>query len=333
MKKRMAGWLETLWYKDLYVSGWMMPVSMLYVDAIRLRRLLYKIGIYKSTKLPVPVVIVGNITVGGTGKTPLVIYLVELLKQQGLQPGIISRGYHGEANQTPVSVTAASDAALVGDEPVLLAQRCACPVVVAVDRVAAGQFLLANFACDVLISDDGLQHYALKRDIEIAVIDGQRRFGNGYCLPAGPLREPPSRIHEVDFAVANGASELQDHEIDMQCQGLYWQNLLTGEQQHIAYFRGQTCHAVAAIGNPKRFFTQLEQAGVRITAHAFPDHHAYRSADLEFNDDKPLLMTEKDAVKCRAFAKANYWFLPISAQLPASFASEFLTLLKQKTHG
>lgn len=333
MKRKIAEWLQVLWYKDLYVSGWMMPWSMIYVDIIRFRRFLYNIGIFKRSKLPVPVIIVGNITVGGTGKTPLVIHLVQLLKDNGYNPGVISRGYSGEANQTPQTVTAESDTALVGDEAVLLAKRCACPVVVGVKRVEAAKHLLANHYCDVIISDDGLQHYALRRDIEIVVIDGDRRFGNGYCLPSGPLREPQTRIEEVDFVVVNGGKQLQEGEFAMQCQGQTWVNLLSGEQQPASYFQRSACHALAAIGNPNRFFAQIKAAGIETQNHPFPDHYVFTADDLQFNDDKPLLMTEKDAVKCVKFAQANFWYLPVTAQLPAAFSQQLLTLLKQKSHG
>lgn len=234
MKKSWRRWFEDAWYKEMYISAWFMPLSMLYVDVIRLRRFFYRIGILKKTKLPVPVIIVGNITVGGTGKTPLVIWLADFLKQQGYKPGIISRGYAGNAGNTPLEVNAESDPALVGDEAVVLAGRCGCPVTVATSRVAAAKQLLANHACDVIISDDGLQHYALQRDIEIVVIDGQRRFGNGYCLPVGPLREPPERVREADLVVVNGGNELQQHEFAMHCRGDQLVNLLNHERKTLA---------------------------------------------------------------------------------------------------
>jgi len=333
MKKSLTRWFVDAWYQEMYISTWFVPLSLLYVDVIKFRRFLYRLGVLKSTRLPVPVIIVGNITVGGTGKTPLVIWLVELLQQQGYKPGVITRGYGGTANKVPQEVSADSDAAMVGDEAVLLARRCACPVTVGVNRVAAARHLLARHACDVIISDDGLQHYALQRDIEIAVIDGQRRFGNGYCLPAGPLREPAERLRQVDLVVANGATELLDGEYGMQCQGDELVNLATGERQPLTGFNNVACHAVAAIGNPARFFALLKAAGVECTAHAFPDHHAFTAADLQFKDDKPVLMTEKDAVKCLGFAQTNYWYLPIRAVLPEAFSQQILKLLTEKHHG
>jgi tetraacyldisaccharide 4'-kinase len=332
MKNNLVRWFEDAWYKEMYISAWFMPLSMLYVDAIRLRRFLYRIGTLKKTKLPVPVIIVGNITVGGTGKTPLAIWMVDLLKQHGYKPGVISRGYAGAANNTPQAVTANSDPTQVGDEALVLAGRCACPVVVGADRVAAARQLLATNACDVIVSDDGLQHYALQRDIETVVIDGERRFGNGYCLPVGPLREPPERIKQVDLVVVNGG-ELLEGEFAMHCRGETLVNLHNGERKALAEFSGADCHAVAAIGNPSRFFRQLAAAGINCERHAFPDHYAFVAGDLQFKDDKPVIMTEKDAVKCRAFANAKCWYLPVDAELPEAFAQQLLKLLKDKTHG
>jgi tetraacyldisaccharide 4'-kinase len=246
---------------------------------------------------------------------------------------VISRGYAGSANQTPQTVTPQSDPALVGDEAVLLAIRCACPVVIGVKRVDAGSYLLAQHDCNVLISDDGLQHYALQRDIEIAVIDGDRRFGNGYCLPVGPLREPPERLKQVDWVFVNGGLELQEGELALTCRGDVLVNVLTGEQKSLASFRERTCHGVAAIGNPERFFKQLTRVGINFIPHAYPDHYAYSAIDLAFKDQKPIIMTEKDAVKCRAFADARYWYLPISAEIPESFSLSLLKLLQNKIHG
>ena len=333
MKKSLARWFEDAWYKEMYISTWFMPLSMFYVDVIRLRRWLYKTGRLQRVRLPVPVIIVGNLTVGGTGKTPLVVWIVEYLTQQGYKPGVISRGYAGDANQLPQTVTADSDPAEIGDEPLLLARRCACPVVIGANRPAAAKHLLAHNDCDVIISDDGLQHYALQRDIEIAVIDGERRFGNGYCLPVGPLREPQERIKEVDLVVVNGGDELQEGEHAMQCQGGSLINLRTGERKPLANFAGLTCHAVAGIGNPNRFFKQLAAAGLNCDCHAFPDHYAFSANDLRFKDEKPVIMTEKDAVKCSGFAESHHWYLPVNAVLSDAFSDQLLTLLKDKTHG
>lgn len=333
MKKSLTRWLEDAWYKEMYISAWFMPLSMFYVDAMRFRHFLYRTGIKKSTRLPVPVIIVGNLTVGGTGKTPLVIWLVALLRQQGYKPGVISRGYAGGDQQEPQTVSVTSDPAVVGDEALVLARRCGCPVVVCADRPAAALQLLANNDCDVIVSDDGLQHYALQRDIEIVVIDGERRFGNGYCLPVGPLREPPERVKTVDLVVVNEPKELREGEVAMHCSGESLINLQSGERKPLAAFAGSDCHAVAGIGNPNRFFRQLAAAGLNCQPHAFPDHHAFTATDLRFKDDKPVIMTEKDAVKCAGFALPHHWYLPIDASLPDAFSEHLLSLLKDKTHG
>lgn len=333
MKKSLAKWFEDHWYQEMYISTWFTPLCMVYADIVRLRRFLYRIGVLKRHKLPVPVIIVGNITVGGVGKTPLVIWLAELLAKQGYKPGVISRGYGGKDNAVPRLVRADSDPARVGDEAVVLARRCACPVAIGVNRVEAARLLLAEYPCDVIVSDDGLQHYALARDLEIAVIDGERRFGNGYCLPSGPLREPPERIKEVDLVVVNGGGDLQPGEFGMHYSGGDPVNLLNGEIRPIETFRAGPCHALAGVGNPGRFFKQLAAAGLDCETHAFTDHHAFTPADLKFNDGKPVIMTEKDAVKCEKFAEAKHWRLPVKAELPEAFSQQFLQLLKKKIHG
>ncbi|WP_031432889.1 tetraacyldisaccharide 4'-kinase [Methylomarinum vadi] len=332
MKKTLARWLQDAWYKEMYVSTWIMPFSLIYVDIIRLRRFLYCKGIFKSSKLPVPVIIVGNITVGGTGKTPLVIWLANWLREHGYNPGVISRGYGGEAKEKAVFVGKDSDPQVVGDEPVLIARHSASPMAVCADRVAAGRTLLQQHDCDVIVCDDGLQHYALQRDIEIAVIDGQRRFGNGYCLPAGPLREPIERLREVDLVIVNGEAE-EEGEYAMRFIGDRAVNLKTGEEKELRQFKDTPCHALAGIGNPQRFFKLLTAAGLKFQEHVFPDHFQFAAADIRFQDGKPALMTEKDAVKCQAFADESHWHVPIRAEPQADFSEQLLTLLKEKTHG
>ncbi len=299
------------------------PLSLLFGLGVRLRRLFYRWGLLGSVALPVPVIVVGNISVGGTGKTPLVARLVELLRAAGYTPGVISRGYGGQSGQWPRVVTADSDPLQVGDEPVLLAQRCRCPVVVGPDRVAAAQLLLDRHPCNVLLSDDGLQHYRLQRDIEIAVVDGLRRFGNGACLPAGPLREPPARLRTVDFVVGNGAT--RSGEYLMVLCGDRALNLADPDiSVALKNFQSGTVHAIAGIGDPWRFFDHVRRARVRILAHPFPDHHIFKAGDVRFLEDLPVLMTEKDAVKCRAFAPDNAWYVPVHAQLDADFEQQLL---------
>lgn len=277
-----------------------------------------------------PVVIVGNISVGGSGKTPLVAYLVKLLQKHGYRPGIVSRGYGGQATGWPLAVSARSDPALVGDEPVLLARRCACPVVVAPDRVKAARQLLERYHCDIVVSDDGLQHYRLQRDIEIAVVDGVRRFGNGFCLPAGPLREMPERLRSVDFVVVNGAAT--GAETAMTLSGANAVNLGNpAKTRQLAEFAAMPVHAVAAIADPGRFFKSLRRYGIKCIEHPFPDHHHFTAGELDFPADAPILMTEKDAVKCIPFTHigARAWYVPVDAELTAEFEARFVACLSQ----
>ncbi len=332
MKQKISRWLQDAWYKEMYISSAFMPFSMLYDDVMRFRAFLYRIGIKKKTKLAVPVVIVGNITVGGTGKTPLILWMADWLKQQGYNPGIISRGYGGTAEEWPQWVNSQSNPELVGDEAVLMAKRADCPIAVGPKRVDAGQMLLDKSSCDIILSDDGLQHYALERDIEIAVIDGQRRFGNGYTLPCGPLREPTERLETVDLVIVNGMPE-EENEFSMIMEGDIAINLVSKEEKLLSDFNWMPSHALAGIGNPKRFFDLLEQKKISIETHAFPDHHQFIEADINFNDDKPILMTEKDAVKCFSFASEKHWFVPVKAKPQQQFIDKLLTLIKEKIRG
>lgn len=254
MKKTLARWALDIWYKDPVIGLWLMPLGFLFSDIVRFRKFLYRIGVLKTQTLPVPVIVVGNITVGGTGKTPLVIYLAEFLKNSGFKPGIISRGYGGLADSWPQWVGTESLAKDVGDEALLIAKQTVCPMVVGPLRVDAARLLLEKTDCDVILSDDGLQHYALHRDIEIAVIDGVRRFGNGYCLPAGPLREPIERLNSVDLIIVNGEKQ-EPNEFSMRLEGDIAINLLTGEQKHLVDFLTEDCHAIAGIGHPERFLS------------------------------------------------------------------------------
>ena len=330
MKKTISRYLLDIWYKDHFIGAALLPFGFLFSDFVKFRRWLYKIGYYKSQNLSVPVIIVGNITVGGTGKTPLCIYLANLLKSEGYRVGIISRGYGGKtATQMVLSNSQANE---VGDEALLIVQKTNCPMAVGANRVEAAQFLLKHAPCDVILADDGLQHYALNRDIEIAVVDGERRFGNSICLPAGPLREPIERLDIVDFVVVNG-NVIENNawvEWQMQLIGDVAVNLLTGENKSLVEFGNPECHAIAGIGNPERFFKQLENAGLsQRTDHSFPDHHVFEAGEIAFKH-QPVFMTEKDAVKCKMFASENHWFVPVTAQLSAEFDAKFLTLLKTK---
>lgn len=334
MKKNITRWFQDAWYAEMYISSIFMPISMIYDDIIRFRSFLYRIGLFKKHKLSVPVVIVGNITVGGTGKTPLILSLARLLREEGYKPGIISRGYGGNSETWPVWVDDQTKAELVGDEAVLMVKRADCPIVVGPERYKAAQMLLDKSDCDIILSDDGLQHYALARDIEIAVIDGKRRFGNGYLLPCGPLRESISRLQTVDLVIVNGtAEECEENEFQMEIEGNIAINLKTREEKMLTDFSGASVHALAGIGNPKRFFNLLESHNISIDAHSFPDHHQFTSDDIVFDGDKSVLMTEKDAVKCFDFASEKHWYVPIKAVPEVHFVDKLLTLIKEKIRG
>lgn len=313
-KHRLATWFNSHWYDRTPLGTLLVPLSWLFCLTAVLRRGLYRMRLLRVRRVNVPVIVVGNITVGGTGKTPLVIALVQLLRDGGYNPGVVARGYGGTAGHWPQQVRPDSDPLVVGDEPVLIAARCRCPVAVAPDRAAAAESLVEHARCDIILCDDGLQHYRLARDIEIAVIDGVRRFGNGHCLPAGPLREPRRRLRSVDYIVTNGLAA--PGEFAMRLHATAIRNVRDGSavaERH--QFRGKAVHAVAGIGNPDRFFAQLRGQGISPKEHGFPDHYRFRPRDLDFGDDAPVIMTEKDAVKCRRFAAANHWYLPVEAQL------------------
>lgn len=307
-------WLVKTWYQPHPIRWLLFPLSALYQGIIWIRKSLYKIGVFKQQFLSVPVIIVGNITVGGTGKTPFVIWLAKQLQQAGFHPGIISRGYGGKADHYPQIVSPQSDPAIVGDEPIIISRQTNCPMVVSPNRVAAGNMLLQQYDCDIIITDDGLQHYALGRDLEIVVVDGNRLFGNGYCLPAGPLREPLSRLHQVDFVIHNnGKDTIRFNMVSSQGAAI---NLVDPNMtKPLSDFMDQTVHAVAGIGNPEHFFTQLTEYGLSIFPHPFSDHHLFQLGELNFSDNNPILMTEKDAVKCQRFAKNNMWYIPIEVTI------------------
>lgn len=304
--------LEKHWQRVTPLTGFLLPVAAVYCCVVSVRAALYRFGVKRVWRQPVPVIVVGNMTVGGTGKTPLVAWLAGMLQRAGHKPGIIARGYGGRAGSWPQAVTPRSDPALVGDEPVLLARRTGCPVVVAPDRVAAADVLLRDYLCTVIISDDGLQHYRLGRDLEIAVIDGERRFGNEFCLPAGPLREPLARLQRVPIQIVNGQPLAGEFGMSMQSAGFS----RLGSAEIVARpdeFAEKRVHALAGIGYPQRFFRQLRLLGLQPIEHVFPDHHRFRASDLAFGDDLPIVMTEKDAVKCERFAPGNAWYLHIAA--------------------
>lgn len=323
----MATWLIKQWYAKQTPLLILQLLGYFYLALILLRKALYRLHIFNTKRLNVPVIVVGNISVGGTGKTPLVIYLAQALAARGFHPGVISRGYARTSRQT-MQVDKSMAVSQVGDEPFMMQAHLNCPIWVGVDRVKTAQQLLnAAPQVDVILSDDGLQHYALARDIEIMVFDAERGIGNGYVLPAGPLREPVSRLAQADIAVINGIAKQdwpwlkQLTQVNMQLQfgRLTPVNPSSAQQQTktLNALQGIKLHAVAGIGNPERFFNALRAQGLNIQPHQFDDHHHYRIEDFAGMLDAPIIMTEKDAVKCRDFPLTQAWYLPVTASLDA----------------
>lgn len=311
----------------------LLPLSWLYGLVSGLIRLSYKVGLKRAWRAPVPVVVVGNLTAGGNGKTPVVIWLVEQLKKRGIRVGVVSRGYGGKAETYPLLLTADTTTAEAGDEPVLIFQRTGAPVAVSPVRSEAVQALLTQAQVQIVITDDGLQHYALARDKEIVVIDGVRRFGNGWWLPAGPMRERAARLRSVDAVIVNGGTA-QPGEIPMQLRPSQAINLLTGERRDVTQLNNLV--AMAGIGHPPRFFSTLEACGARlINTIALADHQALSLEQVSALTEagQTLIMTEKDAVKCRAFARESWWYLPVDAELqgdqPERLLQELIALVGQ----
>ena len=304
------------WFRLSAISIALLPLAALFALGVAARRMAFRRGWLRSERLPVPVVVVGNIVIGGTGKTPLVLWLARELARRGRHPGIVSRGYGG-ATAGVAAVPADGDAERFGDEPVLLAARSGCPVWVGRDRASAARALLeAHPLCNVIILDDGLQHYRLARDFEIAVED-ERGHGNGLMLPAGPLREPASR--RVDALVVNGGAGDRET-FGMRLAPTAIRSLDGTRSEAPRAYAGRRVHAVAGIGNPERFFATLAALGMKVVPHAFPDHHRFRLEDLAFGDDDPVLMTEKDAVKCVRFGERGWSALAVEAEIDARLA-------------
>ena len=309
----LASWLERIWYGGAPPPRILRALASLYALALNRRRP------FNTERLPVPVLVIGNFSVGGTGKTPLIIALAGHLRDRGYRPGVVSRGY-GRRRRQPHSVAPDSTPEQAGDEPLLIARRTGVPVRVDADRLAAARFLIAQ-GCDVIIADDGLQHRNLPRTCEIEVLDAGRRYGNGRLLPAGPLREP---VRAVDLRVVNGAAADVDGAYAMSMQPGLCRNLRDGRVRPLDGFRGQKVQAVAGIGNPERFFSSLRQSGLAVDTHVFPDHHAFRTDDLPGGT---VLLTEKDAVKCAPFAHADVWAVPVEARLSDAFFERLAALL------
>jgi tetraacyldisaccharide 4'-kinase len=320
--------IDRIWYGGQPVPFWMrslVPVYRLLRGAVGL---VWHAGLRKPHRLSVPVIVVGNITAGGTGKTPVVLALVEALREQGWKPAVVSRGYGGSAT-TPMLLDEAPDPAVVGDEPSLIRRRSGVPVAIGRNRVDAARLLQAA-EVDVILADDGLQNPSLARDIEICVIDGMRRLGNGRLLPAGPLRESAARLDSVDFVICNGG-QAAPGEIPMDLRGDMARPLAgDGSPRLLSTFAGERVHAIAAIGNPERFFDSLRQWHIKLIEHAFTDHHALTAQDLQFDDKLPILMTEKDAVKCASFAGPRHWQVPVEAELPGAFFDQLDEQLRMR---
>jgi tetraacyldisaccharide 4'-kinase len=332
--------LEAIWYRERPPPLALRLLARGFALAVQLRRSGYARGLLRSHRLARPVIVVGNLTVGGTGKTPLVIWLCEQLRRLGLAPAVVLRGYGGEAirRSEPRLVAAEDDAAAVGDEAVLLAARSGTPVIACPDRVRAAQRAI-ELGAQVIVSDDGLQHLALARDVEIAVIDASRALGNGYLLPAGPLREPAGRLARLDALVLNvdghssgaSATPFGAQPLIMRLGGDRLYPLHgTSPAVALASWCGRRVHAIAGIGNPERFFAYLRSEGLEVVPHPFPDHHRYRAPELEFAEPLPLLMTEKDAVKCRAFSGPERWFLPVEARFADADAAALMALIQAR---
>jgi tetraacyldisaccharide 4'-kinase len=331
----VSGWLQRRWY-SLYPVWLLIPLTWMFVPLAALRREAYRLGLFKSASLPAPVLVAGNITVGGTGKTPFVLWLAQVLTQRGYHPGIITRGYGGKRGGRPQLVSGDGDPFEMGDEAVLLARRSGVPVAAGADRVAAARLLLDSFPVDVIISDDGLQHYRLRRQLEIVLLDAERGLGNGWRLPAGPLRESRRRLHDVDLVVlkqSDGAKFAWPEAVDMRLSAGEAVNLASGARQPLPQFAGRTVHALAGIGHPEQFFRMLRDAGLRVISHPMPDHAKLLVADVQFGDALPVFMTEKDAVKCRHMELPELWCVPATAQFAAADEARILDLIQAALGG
>ena len=330
----MENWFQKQWERLTLWHIILIPLSWFFGSVVWLRKSFYQSGWLESYRFPVPVIIVGNITVGGTGKTPFVIWLATQLKQQGYSPGIICRGYGGSTSLVQ-EVFAQSNPTESGDEPVLIAKRTQCPVFVGANRVAAGQLLLKTHPqCNIILSDDGLQHYRLQRDFEIALMNSEDAFGNGHLLPAGPLREKKARLQMVDAIVESGSSQVNQKNMPpifyMQLSGEIFSRINEAEHKPSSFFADKKLVAIAGIGKPARFFKQLRMLGLMFEQYTFPDHHTFTAQDLVRFRDKTLLMTEKDAVKCLAFDNENAWYLPVEAKITSKTNQSLIELILQK---
>lgn len=331
--------LINYWYSEkLNFFCWIFyPIELIYICIVLLRKKLYKYKFFRTYKFNIPIIIIGNLTVGGTGKTPVVMYVANYLKNQGFKPAIVMRGYKSKNINYCQIVAKNSDPDVYGDEPVLIANKMDCPVIIGKNRVASVAFLLKNFDVNIIICDDGLQHYSLSRDLEILMIDGERLFGNAHCLPLGPLREKITRLNTVDLILFNTTNNQQFNCLANNSNNQYMLNLVPEKIYNlinpniIKNPKDFSCvHAISGIGNNQRFFNLLASFGIKTINHPFPDHYKYQEKDLNFNDDLPVVMTEKDAVKCVKFAKENYWCQSVNVEfnLEQQFNNYLINFLK-----
>lgn len=317
----MEGWLNRIWYKDTHPVRWILyPFSVLFCVVSGVRR--YVLVRYHQRNATIPVIVVGNITVGGVGKTPLIIALAQRLKDQGKRVGIVSRGYKSRSSYYPRLVKGNDAACDVGDEPLLLAQKTACPVVISPQRAQAVAYLQQQYTLDLILSDDGLQHYAMGRQMEIAVVDANRGFGNGLCLPAGPLRESPRRLQQVDLVVINPGEEMT-----LEIEGFY--HLKSGKKVALSSLKTPIM-AIAAIGNPERFYASLRSQALVFESRSYPDHYQYTAKDFQDLGHYTVIMTEKDAVKCRDFCGQNSYYLSVNARISDVLWDRFTHKLQEK---
>ena len=330
MKKK----LDHFWYSSGPLAFFLWPLSWLYCIVATMRGVIQRRSVKPLDQRDTPVIVVGNISVGGTGKTPMVIWLVNLLKAYGMNPGIVSRGYKGTADSWPQRVSPRSNPVVVGDEAVIISQQTGRPMYTGPDRVACINKMTSENHIDIIISDDGLQHYKMPRDIEIIMIDGVRRFGNQLCLPAGPLRETTRRLEKADFLVTTGSDKTLGPEYSMQLIGKELINIRNPHKRKLLRdFRDEPVHAVAGIGYPPRFFSALSAVGLKVVMHPFKDHHVFSPNDFRFKNKFPVIMTEKDAVKCKHLAGEDFWYLPVKAKLGHDFGSALIKKLKVVQRG
>ncbi len=337
MREGADAWLQRAWYERAPGYLLLLPLTFLYALVVVIRRRLYRAGWLRSIRLPVPVIVVGNIVAGGAGKTPVTLFIAEGLRARGFRPAIVSRGYGRADDSRLLTVTADSDARDVGDEPLLLARRSGCTVVVGADRVAAARIAIEQGA-DVIVADDGLQHYRLARDFEICVIDASRGLGNGWQLPAGPLRESPGRLRDVDAILVNRAGDGSSFDaapyghagLSFTLEANAASSLDNSSRRPLAEFAGTLVHAVAGIGNPERFFALLESKGLSIRRHALPDHAAFDPSATVFSDGQPVLMTEKDAVKLGGEPAASLWYVPVDLVMDGESAALLIEAIETR---